>query len=461
MTTTLVMSGLLAEELDRAARFQMETAGVLTARVLSSGDDCTRLLAREIYWVHEDAYFRREQGGLTVSSSGYVHALCRAEQDGAMAIWLHTHPSPDSSPRASDHDRVVDEQLQDLFRLRADSEYYGALILAPRKEGFSFTGHISSQPAARMPIDRIWVVGDRFRLYSSFDLAPSGLSPAFDRNVRAFGPAIQETLSVLHVCIVGCGGTGSAIAEQLVRLGVRLFTLIDPDDLSLSNITRVYGSSPSQIGQPKVDVLARHLRNIADNVRIETAVAMLTQRSAAELLTNVDLVFGCTDDNAGRLVLSRAATYLMVPVIDCGVLLTSGENGALTGIDGRVTVLSPGQACLVCRGRIDLSRAAAELLTPEERVRREDEGYAPALRGVEPAVVTFTTAMASAAVAELLERLIGYGPEPRPSEVLMRFHDREVSTNSALPRARHYCDPHTRKLGVGRTDPFLEQTWTA
>jgi molybdopterin/thiamine biosynthesis adenylyltransferase len=99
-------------------------------------------------------------------------------------------------------------------------------------------------------------------------------------------------------------------------------------------------------------VLACHLRDIADNVRVETAAALLTQRSAAELLTNVDLMFGCTDDNAGRLVLSRAATYLMVPVTDCGVLLTSGENGTLTGIDGRVTVLSPGQACLVCRGRI-------------------------------------------------------------------------------------------------------------
>jgi hypothetical protein len=142
----------------------------------------------------------------------------------------------------------VDEQLQDLFRLRADSEHYGAIILAPRNEGFSFTGHITSQPSVRLAIDRVWVVGDRFRLYSSFDFAPRGLSPAFDRNVRAFGPAVQETLSVLHVCIVGCGGNCSAIAEQLVRLGVRHFTLIDPDDLSLSNITRVYGSSPSQIG---------------------------------------------------------------------------------------------------------------------------------------------------------------------------------------------------------------------
>ena len=156
-------------------------------------------------------------------------------------------------------------------------------------------------------------------------------------------------------------------------------------------------------------------------------------------LTDCDVIFGCTDDNAGRLILSRLASYYLIPVIDCGVLLSSGEKGILGGIDGRVTTLVPGQACLVCRDRIDLARASAELLTPDERSRRVDEGYAPALGRTEPAVVAFTTLVAATAVSELLERLIGYGPEPRPSEVLLRIHEREVSTNNSFPRPRHYC----------------------
>jgi len=158
-------------------------------------------------------------------------------------------------------------------------------------------------------------------------------------------------------------------------------------------------------------------------------------------------------------VLSRFATYLLTPVIDCGVLLSSDESGRLLGIDGRVTVLSPGNACLVCRDRIDLRRAGAELLTPAERIRLEHEGYAPALGRTEPAVVAYTTLVSATAVAELLERLIGYGPQPRPSEILLRCHDREVSTNIASPRPGHYCDPSSHKLGVGMTHPFLEQTW--
>jgi molybdopterin/thiamine biosynthesis adenylyltransferase len=309
-------------------------------------------------------------------------------------------------------------------------------------------------------VDRLWQVGNQWRLYRAFDSQLPQLPAIFDRNVRAFGSAIQHTLVDLRVAIVGCGGTGSAVAEQLVRLGVRDLLLMDPDILSESNVTRVYGSTPADVGQQKTDVVARHLRRIAPDLKCHTLGSMVTMEVAARSLTACDLVFGCTDDNAGRLVLSRFATYLMTPLIDCGVLLSSDLAGELRGIDGRVTTMSPGEACLICRNRIDLHRASAELLTPEERVRRQDEGYAPLLAGVEPAVVAFTTLVAASAVSELLERLIGYGPRPRPNEVLLRCHEREISTNIAVPRVGHYCHPGSSKIGLGITEPFLEQTWS-
>ncbi|MEQ1935463.1 MAG: ThiF family adenylyltransferase, partial [Fimbriimonadaceae bacterium] len=129
--------------------------------------------------------------------------------------------------------------------------------------------------------------------------------------------------------------------------------------------------------------------------------------------------------------------------------------------DVRVTTVVPGQACLLCRGRIDVARAGAEFMTPNERRRLEGEGYAPALGRVEPSVVTFTTMAAATAVGELLERLIGYGPSPRPSEVLVRVHEREISTNIAAPRTGHYCNERSGKVGAGMTEPFLELAWSA
>ena len=73
--------------------------------------------------------------------------------------------------------------------------------------------------------------------------------------------------------------------------------------------------------------------------------------------------------------------------------------------------------------------------------------------------MTFTTQVAAAAVSELLERLIHYGPEPSPTEVLLRAHEREISTNDQEPRPGHYCHAEAGKLGLGDTTPFLEQAW--
>lgn len=459
MTVSLIIPEALADELQAASSLPTETAGVLLAGVAQAPNGDTRLLARHMRWVAEAAYDCREWDRLSIRPEGYVDALAEAEALGAACIWVHTHPGDGSSPMPSEHDRVVDQQIADLFRIRSGCPYYGTLIFSPSSSGLAFTGQLRHESGPPLQIGRMWQIGSRWRLTRAFDSALPHLSAIFDRNVRAFGPAIQQTLGDLRVAVVGCGGTGSAVAEQLVRLGVRHLVLVDPDEVSQSNLTRMYGSTASVVGHPKCRVLARHLKAVFPELQCTPIQSMVTQEPTARQLLGCDAVFGCTDDNAGRLVLSRLASYLMTPVIDCGVLLSSDADGALTGIDGRVTVLSPGQACLVCRGRIDLARAAAELLTPDERIRREDEGYAPALARTEPAVVTFTTLVAATAVSELLERLIGYGPRNRPSEILLRCHEREISTNEALPVEGHYCHPSSGKLGLGMTEPFLEQTW--
>lgn len=458
MTTTLVLPDEVGTVLSEVSKYPLETAGVILATRLETGDGDVRLLARGVRLVAESAYLERAHDRLSIASDGYVHSLGEAEKLGAVPIWFHTHPGIDAVPIPSHHDHAVDVAISDLFRLRSGSSFYGTLVISPRPEGMAFTGTLHGEDGITTPIDRLWRVGDDWQLRRTYSSPSTQIAPIFSRSVRAFGSQIQATLGDLRIVIVGCGGTGSAIAEQLVRLGVRHLLLIDPDVLTDSNLTRVYGSIPQDVGRPKTEILRNHLQVIAPDLNVDTMTSTITMEVAARRLSGQDVVFGCTDDNAGRLVLSRVATYLLTPVIDVGVLLSSDTDGSLVGINGRVTVVAPGGACLVCRDRVDLARAAQELRTPEERRRLEDEGYAPALGQVEPAVVSFTTAVAAAAVSELLERLIGFGPRPRPNEILLRLHEREISTNRAIPRKGHYCDPESGKLGSVST-PFLEQVW--
>jgi len=460
MATTVVVPDSVARQLRGLLELEVESAGVLLTRLARAPDGTRKLLVTSFAPVPDEEYATREATGLTITSGGYVPALGQAERERAVPLWFHTHPGSGASPTPSRRDKRVDHELAPLFQLRAESPYYGALILAHDDGKLTFTGHLESAEE-RSRIDRLMVVGARLELFAHHEDRAADLPALFDRNIRAFGGDVQRVLRALRVAVVGCGGTGSSVAEQLVRLGVREFILLDPDVLAESNITRLYGSTSRDVGRPKVEVLADHLRRISPDCVVEAVASMATVEAAARDLVAADIIFGCTDDNAGRLVLSRLAYYMLIPVIDCGVLLTNDLGGHINGIHGRVTALHPGAACLVCRGRIDLARASSELLTPEERNRRVDEGYAPALEGVEPAVVSYTTLVAATAVAELIERLTGYGGEPVPSEILLRIHDREISTNTASPQERHYCDPSAGKLGKGDTDPFLEQTWAA
>lgn len=205
--------------------------------------------------------------------------------------------------------------------------------------------------------------------------------------------------------------------------------------------------------------VAEHLRRIAGpEAQIRSVAASINDEATARLLLEADIVFGCTDDNAGRLRLSRLPYYHSIPVIDCGVQLTSNANDLIDGIFGRVTICHPGTACLVCRDRIDLRLADAEQRPAAEREGLAAENYAPALPGVEPALVPFTTLVASHSVGELIERLIGYGEEPVPSEILLLAHDRRVSTNSMEPRPDHYCDPG-RAADLREHGMFLGLNW--
>ena len=207
-----------------------------------------------------------------------------------------------------------------------------------------------------IPVDSVRVLDHRWRLLLPAG-AEGGLAAAFDRQIRAFGLDGQRLLAQLRVGVVGARGTGSAVCEQLIRLGVGELLVIDPDVINDdgSNVTRVYGSTMNDIGMPKVEIVARAATQIGLGTKVSAVQVSINDEATARLLTDCDVVFGCTDDNRGRMTLSRVAVWYLIPVIDMGVKLTS-TDGTLTGIEGRVTIIGPDTGCLQCRGRINPRR---------------------------------------------------------------------------------------------------------
>lgn len=454
MTRTLAVNGPLWGGLLASLDRDEESAGVIFAGVADDGERLV-LCANRIAWVPESHYLRRTPVELSVASAGWMPAVGHAAAEGWLPIWFHTHPGGDPVP--SRMDARVDEQLAPVFRARTGADRYVSVILGGTPERPRLTGRVVRADGTAESIDRVRVAGAHLRLLPADDAHTVDADAVYDRQVRAFGAAGQAVLRGLRVGLAGAGGTGSATFEEVVRLGSRSIVTVDDDVVTETNVTRIYGSRMSDVGRPKVHTLARHAREVGLGTDVETHVTKVTAREGMEALRTCDVVFGCTDDEAGRAVLSRLAYYYLVPVIDMGVVIDS-RGGEIHGVFGRVTIMAPGEPCLTCRGRIDPAAIRNEALGGDERAQLAAEGYAPELREPDPAVVAYTTAVAAAAVGEMLERLFGFGDPLAPGELLLRFGDRKISRLDAPPEPGHFCgDPAI--WGRGDREPPLDQLW--
>lgn len=427
-----------------------ETAGIIFAG-LADGERTATLCINSIQWIPDGAYAVRAPRQLRIRSEGWMPALGKASAAGWQPIFFHTHP--DSQPRPSKDDETVMEQLAPTFLSRVERPY-ASLILGGSPEKPTFTGAFDGRP-----ITQIRVAGNRLRFFPADDISDFGFeAPAmFDRQVRAFGIEGQRLLGSMRFGVVGSGGTGSAVFEQLVRLGAGEIVLIDDDVVTETNPTRIHESGMGDVGRPKVKVLA----DAADRIGLGTAVvpidAKVTARSAFEALRECDVVFGCTDDNAGRAILSRLAYYYCVPVFDVGVLVGSSD-GRISRVEGRLTVMTPGTPCLFCRDRIDANRLREEMQTEAEIRQLAGEGYAQGLGERDPAVVSYTTMVASLAIDELLQRLFGFGPDNPPSELLIRIPPREIRPLGGASMPGHFCGD-VALLGRADREPPLDRAW--
>ena len=149
---------------------------------------------------------------------------------------------------------------------------------------------------------------------------------------------------------------------MLPRLGATRLLLIDNKDVKKSNLNRLHGASPSDIGRPKVEVLRDMVSSMGLKTHVRVFRGWVGDPQARDLLKSCDVLFGCTDDHDGRLLLNRFAYFYLVPLIDMGIGIDVQRDGTrrIAQADSRVTVVVPGSRCLLCRGVVDTATAREE-----------------------------------------------------------------------------------------------------
>jgi hypothetical protein len=430
-----------------------EVPGVEGAAFVLCGESrsggINKLISHSVVPIAPEDYLRREPLALSLSSRALSRITKLARYERLSILFAHSHPG--GMCEFSMQDDQEEEKLIPFLNARVPDRLHGTAVLT--EDSVAARLYVPD----RTEVDVILGLGNFLRAIRAPGVPP-GILQVLDRQVRAFGASTQRVLRTLRVGIVGLGGTGSPLVEQLYRLGVGQLLLIDPDKLEATNLNRVYGSRLEDVQQYKVNVASTRLRAVGLEPQIVPVPDSIAFEDCARLLSSCDVVFGCTDKQLPRAILTQLALHYCIPVIDTGVLVDS-QNGQLKDVLGRVTTLLPGEACLFCRGRISPEGLRIEALSEQDREVQVAAGYAPDLGEPAPAVIAFTSAVASLAVSELLHRITGFmGNERLSTEVLVSFDQTRMRTNRAPPRESCICGSEAI-FGRGDDRPFLGMMW--
>lgn len=233
----------------------------------------------------------------------------------------------------------------------------------------------------------------------------------YDRQVRFFGARGQRRIQDARVVIMGCGGLGMHVIQQLAYLGVRRWTLLEHDDVDDTSLNRLVGAVPGDIDEPKLDIAERIIRSVQLNAEISLIDGLLGDPEHAEYVeqrvAEADLVIGCFDKETPRLIATELCSRHGIAYMDAATEIIDDDNGLSYG--GRVVASHDGRGCIACLGVLDQQELSRESLTPRQRAEFDrmygiDRGD---LEGSGPAVVTLNGVVGSLAATEAMMLLTG------------------------------------------------------
>ncbi len=138
----------------------------------------------------------------------------------------------------------------------------------------------------------------------------------------------QARLKQSRVLIVGAGGLGTPAAQYLAGAGVGSICLVDDDRIALSNLPRQLAYTEDDVGQFKVEVLARRLRDANREIVVDAQRARFNDETALRLLEGVDIVLDATDSLQARLDIDQATFAAKLPWVMGAAVGTSGQWAA-------------------------------------------------------------------------------------------------------------------------------------
>ena len=239
-----------------------------------------------------------------------------------------------------------------------------------------------------------------------------GLLPArYQRNQHMISVAEQLQLFRSRIAVIGCGGLGGYIIEELARLGVGNIVAIDPDIFEEHNLNRQLLATPHNLGQAKVEAALKRVNEINPSVTVIPVRDFFCTANGRDLLSGVTVVVDALDSISSRLELAEICTQMQIPMV----------HGAIGGWYGHVATQLPGDTTVqsIYRNWVEGKGIEKELGNP----------------AFTPAVV------ASLQVAEICKIVLGRGELLRHRKLSIDLLEMEIQEISYDGPAKVICFP--------------------
>jgi len=152
------------------------------------------------------------------------------------------------------------------------------------------------------------------------------------------GVDAQERYAQAHALIIGVGGLGNPVAQFLAAAGIGTLTLVDADQVDLTNLQRQILFDATVIGQNKVEAARARIASINAEVRVIPVTTRVGDVELGPLAAASDVVIDCSDNFATRHAVNRASVAAGKPLV----------SGAAIRFDGQVAVFDTREATSPC-----------------------------------------------------------------------------------------------------------------
>jgi molybdopterin/thiamine biosynthesis adenylyltransferase len=434
ITRPLLEKALL--DLERRHPFALERVGFFSCRS-TAGPNGPILFAYDYHPVPDGQYLEDECCGARIGEIPIQAAMQRSLDMSSTQLWVHTHGRNWSTFPSPLDAREGPNVVRSLANLNQKLPH-GWAVISNRE----ISGQICLSKSELVDLGRMNVVGWPMSIgWCSVDNRGVDLESRHGRQ-GFLGPSAPWIIENAKIGIVGLGGGGSHINQQLAHLGFKHVVYAEFDHVTLSNLNRLVGATAKDVqdARLKTEIASRVFLSVQPDAHLDAVPARWEDKTDA--FGECDVIFGCVDSFSGRRDLEQFCRSRMIPLIDIGMRVCQNEH-APPQIYGQCAVSMPGSHCLRCLNVIT-----------DQNLAEEAADYGA---GAQPQVVWPNGILASTAVGFAMQMFTGWaGNTAPPARLDYKGFEQSVSPSNLVQALKgisclHFGvedlgDPITRRL---------------